>query len=410
MSFFTPKGPLIPPTGSFQSLTVGTIRASAILAPNPISTFTTGVNPSGLAITSDGNYAYIANDNNYGISGSDSVTVLDLVNNIPVTTIHSDSFDQPYTITIDGDIAYVTNSNSPPTADDPGTITKIDITTNTVIGTLGTLTPTDGGFDGPSGLVIKDRIGYVNNYGGPGGLESGNGHTVSVVNIDTGVLITTIEMNDDVPLPPPASNAAPAAMAITPDGNYIYVANYVDGVTSNVKIIDTNNNTLLPVSITGLAGPFALAVSPDGLRVYVTNFGSNNFQPYGTSVKIIDTTTNTIVNSIELGIQPSGVAFTPDGKYVFVSNYNTLYAWTVTSLPAPYPVDDFPLPQYLNLTAGAGTINVIDAETETLIAPTITVGQSPNSLAVTPDGNYLLVTNYTSNTCQKISTSIINSN
>lgn len=402
MSFFTPQGPLIRGSSNYQTVNTSILRAETIITPNVITTYNTGVNPAGVAIS--GNSAYVSNDNSYGIAGSDSVTVLNLATNLVTTTILDASFQQPYTIVIDGNIAYVTNSNSPTMIGLPGTITKIDTVTNTVIGVLGTLTPIQGGFDGPSGMVIKGRTAYVNNYGANGGVMSGNGHTVSVVNIDTGALITTIEMNDAIPQPPPAANAAPASLAITPDQNFVYVANYVDGNTGNgnVKVINTATN-LVVANITGFSGPFAIAISPNGLRAYVTNFGSNNFQPYGTTVSIIDTQSNTLVKSIEAGIQPAGLVFSPDGTRAFITNYNTLYAWVANSPPYPYNVVDFPPPQYLNLTPGTGTVNIINTETETLVTPTIKVDQSPNSLAITPDGRFLVVTNYISNTCSKIS-------
>lgn len=33
-----------------------------------------------------------------------------------------------------------------------------------------------------------------------------------------------------------------------------------------------------------------------------------------------------------------------------------------------------------------------------VIAPTITIGQAPNSIIITPDGNYAYITNFTSGT------------
>lgn len=457
----------VPPTiyGSehYESLDVSTLKVTNPIIEGGVvsNTFTTGVTPAGIAITPNGLYAYVANNNNYGIQGSDSVTVLDLKSGLVLTTITDDSFNQPYTITINsaGTIAYVTNSNTPNptvvlnmtnagltysaanslvtttsgsgtglkisivavnigtgailtyvvdsngidyeigdtvtlssdgnnlatfevTALFPlGTITKIDIATNTVTGTL-------TGFDGPSGMVIKGTTAYVNNYGAPSGLLSGNGHTITVINVDTNTIITTIEMGAS-----PA--AAPAALAITPDEAFIYVANYVDGNagTGNVKVISTATNTVV-ATIPGLSGPFAIAINPNGLKAYVTNFGSNNFAPYGTTVSVINTATNTITKTINVGIQPSGIAVTPDGEYVYVTNYNTLYAGGATT-----PI----INSFTSLTPGTGTVNIIDATTEALVAPTIVVGQSPSAIAISPGGTFSYVTNFISNTVSVIS-------
>lgn len=125
----------------------------AALPGRVLATFPTGLNPSGIAITryiynydikylcmSDSRYAYVCNNNNYAISGQYSVTVLDLVNLIPITTIFDASFNQPYTATLrsDGTICYITNSGST-------TVTIISTATNTVTGTI-------AGFTQPSGI------------------------------------------------------------------------------------------------------------------------------------------------------------------------------------------------------------------------------------------------------------------
>lgn len=338
-----------------------------------INTVNTGVNPAGLAITPKGKYVYVANNNNYGIQGQDSVTVIDLKTGLPVKTIFDPSFNEPYTVTINdaGTKAYVTNSGG-------STITVIDIDTDTVVNVI-------DGFDGPSGLVIKGSTGYVNNYGATPGVGSGNGTTVRVVDLNTDTIVG----------PPITVGLAPAALAITHNGDYVYTVNYVDGNpnTGTLSKIDTKTNTIVATIgpfQDGFSGPFNIVISPNGRKAYVTNFGSNNFVPFGTTVSVVDLKTHTIRTQIPLGIQPSGIDLTPNGKYAVVSNYNTLYAYVT-----PPPV------QYLNLTPGQGTVNIIDLETNCVVA-TIPVNQSPANVAITPDGKYACVTNYTSNTMNVI--------
>src|SRR5438445_3031135 len=107
-----------------------------------VATITTGVNPASIAVTPNNRYAYVANNNNYGVTDQDSVSVLKLKNNSVEQIIHDSSFDEPYRIAIhpDGTKAYVTNSNG-------STITIIDTANNQVIGII-------NGFDGPSGMAI----------------------------------------------------------------------------------------------------------------------------------------------------------------------------------------------------------------------------------------------------------------
>ena len=59
--------------------------------------------------------------------------------------------------------------------------------------------------------------------------------------------------------------------------------------------------------------PDGVAVTPDGTKVYVTNYGSN-------TVSVIDTATNTVTATVTVGTNPRGVAVSPDGKKVYVAN------------------------------------------------------------------------------------------
>ncbi|HSW85885.1 MAG TPA: YncE family protein [Rhabdochlamydiaceae bacterium] len=331
------------------------------------ATINVGVTPAGIAVTPNNLFAYVANNNNYSIPGANTVSVLNLTNNTVETTIFDISFNEPYTVTINasGTKAYVTNSNST-------TVTIIDIATNTVIGTI-------GGFDGPSGLVISHdgNFAYVNNYGGPGGVGSGNGTTVRVVNLLSNTIVG----------PPITVGLAPASLAITPDGAFVYVINYVDGNpgTGTISVIQTSNNTVVD-TIGGFSGPFAIAITPNGRYAYVTNFGSNNFSPVGNTVSVVDLQSNTVIATITVGTQPSGIAITPDGSLAYVSIYNTLYVG----------------PDFNGLTAGPGTVKIIDTQTNQVIPPTIAVGLSPDAIAISPNGAFAYVTNYTSNTVSVI--------
>lgn len=348
------------------------------VAPNTVvATIPVGVTPAGLAVRPDSNFVYVANNNNYGIvgvtpygvTGVDSVTVINANTNLPVTTIYDPSFSQPYTVTINasGTKAYVSNSNGT-------TVTVIDVINNTVIGTI-------SGFDGPSGFAITpdQTRAYVNNYGGPEGVQSGNGTTVRVVDLATNSIIGG----------PITVGTAPAGLAVTPDGAYVYVINYIDGNpdTGTISIIRTSDNTVVG-TIPGFFGPFAIDITPDGKFAYVTNFGSNNFEPYGSTVSVVDLESNTIVDTVDLNsIQTAGLAITPDGRFAYVSNYNTVYASPTG---------------YQNLTPGQGTVTIIDTATNTVIPPVIAVDQAPANIAVSPKGEFAYVSNYISNTVNVI--------
>lgn len=331
-----------------------------------VATINAGINPGGMAITPDSRTAYVANVNNYEIINENTVSVINLKKNAIETTIRDFSFNEPYTVTLnaEGTKAYVTNSNS-------STVSIIDTRTNQVIDVI-------PGFDGPSGMVIDHarNIGYVNNYGGPEGVESGNGKTISLVNLDSNTIVGTIEVD-----------LAPVALAIAPDGKFVYVINYVDGNpgTGTMNIIQTDINQVID-TVRGLFGPFSIALTPNGKFAYITNFGSNNFDPIGTTVSVINLKKHRITATINLALQPSGIGITPNGRFAYVSNYNTLYRHK----------------NFTELTAGQGTVAIIDIATNKVIPPTIAVGSSPARVTISPNGKFAYISNFTANTIDVI--------
>lgn len=343
-----------------------TTQAFALIPNTVVGTINTGVNPSGMAITPNSRRAYIANVNNYGLTDEYAVSVLNLKTNTVETVIKDPSFDEPYTVTLNAKAtkAYVTNSNS-------STISIIDTATNQVSGTI-------LGFDGPSGMVIdhKRNIGYVNNYGGPDGVGGGNGKTISVVNLLTNLIVGTIQVDQ-----------GPVSLALSPNAKLLYVINYVDGRpgTGTMNIIRTDINQVVG-TVGGLFGPFSIALTPNGKFAYITNFGSNDFDPIGSTVSVVDLKRRFITATIDLSLQPSGIAITPDGRFAYASNYNTLYR----------------KPGFKELTSGQGTVAIIDIATNEVIPPTIAVGSSPARIHISPNGKFAYTSNYVGNTINVI--------
>lgn len=231
-----------------------------------------------------------------------------------------------------------------------------------------------------------------------------NEHTnvVSVIDTRTDTVVKTITVGNN-----------PLGVAASPDGTKVYVVNNED---ATVSVIDTKSNTVV-ATIEGLGiGALQVAVTPDGKRLYVSNFGEPEAVGIpGTTVSVIDTETNTVIETIEgFGPHPTGVAVTPDGERVLVANE---FAFTVsvidtatnTIIDPPIPVGMIPSSvsitpdgkrAYVADLLGApplvpppdGAVSVIDLETNDVIA-TIKVGQQPLGTAVTPDGRLVYVVN-----------------
>ncbi len=186
---------------------------------------------------------------------------------------------------------------------------------------------------------------------------------------------------------------------------FAYITNQGD---STVSVIDTSSNTVTDTITVGTL-PDGVAVTPDGSRVYVANWFSN-------TVSVIDTSTNTVTDTIAVGSGPYGVAVTPDGSRFYVANThddtvsvidtssNTVTA-TIPVGSVPYGVAVTPDGSHVYVTnSGSSNVSVIDTSTNT-VTTTINAVTNPYGGAVTPDGSHVYVANRTSDTVSVIDTS-----
>ena len=95
---------------------------------------------------------------------------------------------------------------------------------------------------------------------------------------------------------------------VAPDGRRAYVT-YLSGALS---MIDTATNTVTATIDVG-RGALGVAVTPDGSHLYVAHWGSS-------MVSVIDTATNTVIATINVGSVQWDVAVTPDGRWAYVTN------------------------------------------------------------------------------------------
>jgi YVTN family beta-propeller protein len=105
-----------------------------------------------------------------------------------------------------------------------------------------------------------------------------------------------------------------------------------------------NTRSIAAVTVLVMAWVFT-PVPADAQNAYITNQGiAPNFSD---NVTVIDTATNKVVKTINVGLAPSGVAVAPDGSRVYVAN-----------------------------EAVKGTVSVIDTATDAVSA-TVAVGNNP---------------------------------
>src|SRR5580700_5340098 len=94
--------------------------------------------------------------------------------------------------------------------------------------------------------------------------------------------------------------------------NFAYVTNSGSG---NVSVIDTSSNTVVN-TISVDIGPVGIAVTPNGSFLYVTNDISND-------VSVIAVSSNAVVATVPVGSSPFAVAITPNGNFAYVTNRNS---------------------------------------------------------------------------------------
>jgi YVTN family beta-propeller protein len=210
---------------------------------------------------------------------------------------------------------------------DDGTLLRIDPTTNTVrqtfsahgsptgVAVAGTVVYLAHGFDGAvqeidAGTGTVNRVVPLGGYPdspalaatGAGAVWVANGSDRSVVRID---LVTGAEIAR-IPLPDRADELHSGAhfTGVAADGDAVWIASGELGGT--LFRVDTATNRLVATIELG-DGPHAIAAG--GRAVWVTN-------QLGDTVSRIDSATNRVVKTIEVGRGPLGIAVGPDGVWV----------------------------------------------------------------------------------------------
>jgi len=263
--------------------------------------------------------------------------------------------------------AYIPNSG-----DD--TLSVVKVLDNTVSAPL-----TLGG--SPFGVAAnpsdQDYV-YVTNY---------DDNTASAISVSYNSVVTTLNVG-----------AAPKGIAVTADGAFIYVAN---STASTVSAVDISSGALETIPVG--QGPLGVTLSPKQDYVYVTNNEAD-------SLSIIKADTNelfvTLANHYYINYsssssdvafsKPYGVAVSPDSHYIYVVNNgnNTVSILSASTVYAAGTSFSFSNYDATSSTSGPYT----------LYAP-ITVGNDPRGIVVTPDQQYLYVTNYGDNTVSVIQVS-----
>jgi YVTN family beta-propeller protein len=145
----------------------------------------------------------------------------------------------------------------------------------------------------------------------------------------------------------PGAPQAYLHLAISPDSRTLYVTGQVGGQLSIIDASDPANLSLVRTFDVN-PQPWHPVLTPDGRMLYFGNKGAD-------TVTAFDTQTQTVAAVISgSGLaQPHGAAVSPDGRFVYISNNNTMGDYT--------PRYDF------GDNAAAGTVVVIDTATNEIV-------------------------------------------
>jgi len=128
-----------------------------------------------------------------------------------------------------------------------------------------------------------------------------------------------------------------------------------------VGTVNLYHDTVIKTIFVG-SYPNSIVITPDGNYVYVTNYWSD-------SVSVIRTSDNVVVSTITVGSHPTRLAVTPNGAYVYLINS---YDKTLSIIQ----------------TSTNTVINTISISSLSSL-PTYIASATPTDLCFSPDGNFL---------------------
>ena len=264
-----------------------------------VTTIPVGPGAWGVAASPDGTRVYVPNP------GGNNVSVIDTSTNTVIATVPVGSSPYGAVVSPDSSEVYVSNLSA-------GSVSVIDTGTNTVVATI-------PGFVNPYFLDFTpdgSRV-LVANF---------SGNSVSAIDTGTRTIVQTY-----------ATGNNPFVVQVTPDGSKAYATS---GGGSPAVSIDLGTGVVTTIAGTGANGDIAFL--PDSSIAYLTNWSVGG-------VLLVDTATDTVVQTIPTAVNVIGASMTPDGTLLYVTNRNT------------------------------GEVYIIDVGTNTIVN-TVAVGGSPYAM------------------------------
>ena len=212
---------------------------------------------------------------------ADAIGVIDVRENKLLRLIHAGSDPEEFDLSKDGALLYCSN-------EDAGLASIVDIASGKVIESIEVGPEPEGVTTSPDGKLIF--------------VTSEQAGTVTVIDAAARKAIKTI----------PVGNR-PRHIAFFPDGARAYVTRENDGVISLVDTIKHQPIQTVDIGPQGEIKPMSVILSSDARTAYVSS-------GRGKRVFVVDTSTNMVTASFEVGDRPWGLALSPDEKMLYTAN------------------------------------------------------------------------------------------
>lgn len=285
------------------------------------------------------------------------------------------------------------------TANEGGSISKIDSSTNKVVKTINVDGAVHNVQVSPDGKMIGATVVPSMNHNEDSHDEGTMEMKGKVLFFDTATskLINSVEVGNH-----------PAHIVFTEDGKRVLVTNNED---NNVSVIDTDTFTVTNTIKTG-QGPHGFRISSDSQKAYIANMGED-------TISVLNLSTLKGEKKIKVGSTPVTTGITSDGK-ILVATLNAEDSLAIVNLSnnqvKKVKVGNGPAQVYIDASnryayvANQGTeeapshsVTMVDLKSNTAIA-TIETGNGSHGVVTSSDGKRLYVTNMFENTVSVIDT------
>lgn len=306
-----------------SNLAIFDVGPGGALTAKPGGPLPAGNGAEGIAITPDGKFLYVADQDGNTIQRF-AVGPVGTLGSLPaVPTPGVDSAPYGITVTPDGRFLYAA-------------LTGTDNVAGFAIGADGALTPVPGSpvlaVEGAEGIATSTdgRSLYMT---GPNEDEL-RAFTIAVDGSLTP--LTTLALT-------PSSQ--PFAVSVTPDGRFLYTADYNNDTISGFSL--GAGGTPVPLSgspFPAPGGPYAgLVVAPSGGRLYVTNYDNDTISALAIAA---DGGLTAIGAPLPAGDASTSAAITPNGRNVYSTNFASpgqLFSFSVNADGTLATVGDLPI-------------------------------------------------------------------